>query len=139
MGESGELCPECGQAHQGQECEHRGSDSGKLRVLPGLGHEDRATDDTGHDRVRVVREFKGTTVDDLVEGSHSDRLPGQVRPVLKAIEAGDLEAANRRLDVAMGSLLRGPGYARRDELLVVLPVLLSLLLSLVAATLLIFL
>ncbi|MHC4514712.1 MAG: hypothetical protein ACYTGW_17085 [Planctomycetota bacterium] len=86
----------------------------------GRGHPPTAASD-----VRLVRQVKMPTVDALADdGEALDWLPGKVDAMGAAIDSGNLAAANRLMDEAMGSLLEGPGYqtsrSRRRLLAVVL-------------------
>ena len=133
MDVSGDLprCPECGEpmddgADRG--CPHckpttDGTDvrSADLKVLRGEG----SRDPVAASDVRLVRQVKMPTVDALAnDGDALDRLPSKVCAMEDAIGTGDLRAANRLMDDAMGSLLEGPGYrhgrSRRRLLAVVL-------------------
>ena len=114
MDVSGELpkCPECGEpvADRALGCLHCQPSGTDLKVLRGAasGREAVARD------VRLVREVKMPSVDALAGASEGlDRLPGQVCAMEAAIGSGDLRAANRLMDDAMGSLLEGPGYRPR--------------------------
>ena len=82
----------------------------ELRVLPGHGKVD-----AGGFEVRLVREFKGDTVRGLLHASQDvlDRLPGRLRSMVRSLRAGDLDAADARLEAAVGSLVPGPGHRRR--------------------------
>jgi hypothetical protein len=86
--------------------------------------------------VRLIREFKGPTVEDLLEEEsvNSQKLPAQVRDVLHAIESGDYQTASSRLDESIGGLLRGPGFRRRSSDRVCMRVLLLLFLLLALLT-----
>lgn len=64
--------------------------------------------------VRLVREFKGLTVADLLRDELADRLPGQVRSALSAMEQGDWRTAERTLPGAFAPVLPGPGHAARS-------------------------
>ena len=69
--------------------------------------------------VRLVREFKGLTVADLLRDEVVDRLPGQARAVLRHIERGDHAAAERALPGDFTAVLRWPARQRwRRRLLV---------------------
>lgn len=59
-------------------------------------------------RVRLVREFKGLTVADLLRDEIVDRLPGQVRSVLHHVERGDFATAERMLPGDFAPVLPGP-------------------------------
>ena len=63
--------------------------------------------------VRLVREFKGLTVADLLRDELAARLPGQVRSALRHIERADFAAAERALPGEFAPVLRGPGHVRR--------------------------
>ncbi len=62
--------------------------------------------------VRLVREFKGLTVADLLRDEIVERLPGQARHVLRQIERGDLAAAERALPGEFAPVLAGPAPKR---------------------------
>lgn len=68
-------------------------------------------DDLPADAVALVREYKGPTVEHVLDAEDEalDQLPGRVAAVEQAIESPDLGAADERLDRALGSLLPGPG------------------------------
>lgn len=88
---------------------------GTLRLVPG-GLLSGAR--VGQGEVRLVREFKGPRVDEMLAAAPEvvDRLPGVVRTMHEAVLEGDLEVAEARLDEAVGSLLTGPGSERRRGL-----------------------
>ena len=65
--------------------------------------------------VRLVREWKGPTVADLMRDELAARLPGTVRSALRHIERGDLAAAERELPGDFAPVLRGPGHRRRER------------------------
>lgn len=77
----------------------------------------RAVDGPVHGRppaappVRLLREFKGLTVADLLREELADRLPGQVRSALSAMEQGDWRAAEQAMPGAFAPVLPGPGHA----------------------------
>ncbi|MCB9869500.1 MAG: hypothetical protein H6837_06565 [Planctomycetes bacterium] len=103
-------CPECGARLDGSnECAACGSATPgiELKVLPRL---DRGEFGGAPPEVRLVRELKVPTVEDLLADSDLDTLPGAMRAVEDAIDAGELQEADRRLDAALGSILSGPGY-----------------------------
>lgn len=118
MDASGDLasCPECGEPLVEGSCSRcasrpGGSGSGAdLKVLKGdLSAGPRAQGD-----VRLVRQVKIPTVDALAAESLAvNRLPGKVDAMVAALDRGDLQAADRLMDEAMGSLLEGPGYQRK--------------------------
>jgi hypothetical protein len=62
--------------------------------------------------VRLVREWKGPTVADLLCDDVAERLPGRVQSAVAAIERGDLAAAERALPGEFPPVLVGPGHAR---------------------------
>lgn len=62
--------------------------------------------------VRLVREFKGLTVADLLRDELVERLPGQVRSALHHAERGDWRAAEQALPGEFAPLLPGPGHER---------------------------
>lgn len=63
--------------------------------------------------VRLVREWKGPTVADLLRDEFAARLPGEVRSALRHLEAGDLAAAEARLPGEFAAILPGPASRRR--------------------------
>lgn len=65
--------------------------------------------------VRLLREFKGLTVADLLRDELADRLPGQVRSALSAMEQGDWRTAEQALPGAFAPVLPGPGHAPRSD------------------------
>ncbi len=123
---SGDLprCPKCGKPLDDGSCSRcarqAAAPGADLKVLKGdLGASGSASD------VRLVRQVKIPTVDALAGGNDAvDRLPGKVTAMVAALDSGDLVAADRLIDEAMGSLLEGPGYRhirfRRRLLTVVL-------------------
>jgi hypothetical protein len=60
--------------------------------------------------IRLVREWKGLTVADLLRDEIVDRLPGQVRSALQNIERGDYAAADRAMPGDAAPILVGPGH-----------------------------
>lgn len=63
--------------------------------------------------VRLRREFKGLTVEELVADLGIDeQLPGRVQSALDAIRRGDLRAADEALPGRFGNVLVGPGHRR---------------------------
>jgi hypothetical protein len=63
--------------------------------------------------VRLVREWKGPTVADLLRDEFAARLPGEVRSALRHLEAGELAAAEASLPGEFGAILPGPAAHRR--------------------------
>ncbi|MBL8754964.1 MAG: hypothetical protein JNK15_16790 [Planctomycetes bacterium] len=61
-------------------------------------------------RVKLVREWKGLTVADLLRDEIVERLPGQVRSALQHIDRGDYMAADRALPGDSSPILAGPGH-----------------------------
>jgi len=59
-----------------------------------------------------VREWKGSTVADLLRDEFAARLPGEVRSALRHFEAGDLAAADARLPGEFAAILPGPARRR---------------------------
>ncbi len=124
MDVSGDLprCPECGEPMERADrgCPHckpssDGTDvhSTDLKVLSG---QRSGRDPVAARDVRLVRQVKMPTVDALADdGAALDRLPSKVCAMEDAIGTGDLRAANRLMDDAMGSLLKGPGYRGRSR------------------------
>lgn len=61
--------------------------------------------------VRLRREFKGLTVEELVADLGIDeQLPGRVQSALEAIRRGDLRGADEALPGRFGAVLPGPGH-----------------------------
>ena len=117
VGDPFELCQVCGATHAGDcncAAEEASREASGLRLLP---PSDSRTDSAAAPEVRLIREFKGPTVEDLLEddGEHNKSLPAQVRDVLHAIESGDYRRASSSLDDSIGGLLRGPGFCRRGQ------------------------
>lgn len=83
---------------------------GGLRALPGSG---LATGDLPP--VRLVREFKGPTVADLLRDEFAARLPGQAWSALRRIEDGDFAAAEAALPGEFAPILPGPGGRARGR------------------------
>jgi hypothetical protein len=79
-----------------------------LRALPGSG---LATGDLPP--VRLVREFKGPTVADLLRDEFAAQLPGQAWSALRRIEVGDFAAAEAVLPGDFAPILPGPGGRAR--------------------------
>jgi hypothetical protein len=79
-------------------------------VLPG-GRDARAPGPDDAPPVRLVREWKGPTVRDVLaaQDATSERLPGRVHAVAERARAGDYAGAERRLDATLAALLPGPG------------------------------
>jgi len=65
--------------------------------------------------VRLLREFKGLTVADLLRDELAERLPGQVRSALSAMEKGDWRTAEQAMPGAFAPVLPGPGHAPRPQ------------------------
>lgn len=65
--------------------------------------------------VRLVREWKGLTVADLLRDEIVERLPGQVRDVLHHIERRDFAAAERALPGEGAPVLPGPRRPPRSR------------------------
>ena len=84
--------------------------------------------------VRLLREFKGLTVADLLRDDLVERLPGQVRTALHHAARGDWRAAERAMPGDFAPVLPGPGHRRRARvpLVVVLAVVGGLLGSVLA-------
>jgi hypothetical protein len=80
---------------------------GALRALPGSG---LATGDLPP--VRLVREFKGPTVADLLRDEFAAQLPGQAWSALRRIEVGDFAAAEA-VPGGFAPILTGPGGRAR--------------------------
>lgn len=106
-------CTRCGSAVEDGRCPRctGGDEHGaRLVALPTL--RDGAARSSGP--VRLVREYKGATVSDLLmrDEAVANRLPGELRGVLDAVREGNLAAAEQALDSALGRVLCGPGAAR---------------------------
>jgi hypothetical protein len=81
-----------------------------LQALPGGG----AVDDRPPPMIRLVREYKGPTVADLMrDDALVAALPGRVRSVLQQLEHGDLAGADAAIDATRGRILSGPFAPRR--------------------------
>lgn len=123
-GESEETrCADCSGSVVGRRCQVCGKGvTQALRALPPLPA--RATLTIEQRAVRLVREFKGPTVRDLIAGAdpQAATLPGGVRSTLRAIEVGDYAKADTELAGTLGKLLHGPG-SRREERAWLLPLL----------------
>ena len=84
--------------------------STRLRCLSGAG---ATPPDLEADVARLLREFKGLRVQDLVRDSELTRqLPGRVQSALREIDAGDYAAADALLPGEHGVVLAGPGHNR---------------------------
>ena len=84
--------------------------------------------------VRLVREWKGLTVADLLRDEILERLPGQARAVQRHIERGDYAAADRELPGDVARLLPWPRREpARRRLLVALVALAAVLCASAAA------
>ncbi len=62
--------------------------------------------------VRLVREYKGLTVADMMRDEIVDRLPSQARRMLHCVQRGDYEGAERALPGEFAAVLQGPRGAR---------------------------
>ena len=137
MGNSPELCPECGATHGGG-CDCSASKvPAKEAEFRLLAKAEASPGQEAAPEVRLIREFKGPTVEDLLmdDGETIGRLPGQVCEVVDAIEVADYRRASDRLDASIGALLRGPGFRRRRELRLLTPLAALFFLALLIATL----
>lgn len=67
--------------------------------------------------VRLVREWKGPTVADLLRDEYAARLPGEVRSALRHLESGDFAAAEAQLPGEFAPILPGPALRRRRRTL----------------------
>ncbi len=118
MGGLSKVCEVCGATHgDGDVCAVSADSTAEvanLRLLPAGSSE---TAPTNPPEVRLIREFKGPTVEDLLEdeADKTAKLPAQVREVLHAIESGDYRRASSSLDESIGGLLQGPGFRRRSR------------------------
>lgn len=65
--------------------------------------------------VKLVREFKGPTVADLLRDEYVARLPGRVWSALRHIEDGDFAAADAALPGQFAPILAGPGERLRTR------------------------
>jgi hypothetical protein len=123
------VCPRCGAPAGAGACRACGHRVGaiELRVVPADGDRPASADLEPPD-VDLVREYKGPTVSDLLAAPKAvlDLLPGRVRSMEEAVRASDLAEADRRIDQALGLLLRGPGHRRRRLPELALPALLWL-------------
>ncbi len=107
----------------------------EFRLIP---QSEVSSGDESAPQVRLIREFKGPTVEDLLmdDGEAVGRLPGQVWEVADAIDAGDYGPASDRLDDTIGALLCGPGFRRRrSDLRLLMPLTTLMFFALLAATL----
>ena len=82
----------------------------RLRVVHGPVHGSEA-----RPSVRLVREWKGLTVADLLRDEIVERLPGRVQSALEHIERGDFAGAERALPGEFSSVLPGPGHGRSQR------------------------
>lgn len=113
-GGPGELsrCSRCGELLEAGSC------SRCVRTAPAAGADLKvlkgdldASVSVAASDVRLVREVKIPTVNALAGSDEAvERLPGNVDAMVAALDRGDLAAADRLMDEAMGSLLEGPGY-----------------------------
>lgn len=112
----GPTCPRCAGRNDGGPCEECGrrrrTAFAVLAGAGGAGARDAAP-------VRLLREYKGPTVRDLLASPAAvlDLLPGRVRSVEEAVRAADLAAADAHMSRALGLLLPGPGHRRRRRAL----------------------
>ncbi len=122
-------CPRCGAAAEAGACRQCGRRLGaiELKVVSqdGAGP---APEEAEPPEVDLIREYKGPTVDELLAAPPGvlDLLPGQVRSMEDALQASDLGEADRRMDRALGLLLRGPGHRTGRRPGMVVPMLLWL-------------
>lgn len=79
-----------------------------LRVVPGHG-----AADSEPPPVRLVREFRGPTVADLLRDEFAAQLPGRAWSALRRIEAGEFAAAEASLPGVFAPILPGPGGRSR--------------------------
>ena len=65
-----------------------------------------------------MREIKGPTVKDLMSAPSAvlEQLPTRIQAMAEAVAEGDLAKADLRMDRALGTLHRGPGYRKRRGL-----------------------
>lgn len=130
-----EVCPGCGATHGARECPRCAALQRGMRVLAGSVAESSMASAPGR-HARLIREFKGPALHDLLDDPVELALmPGRVQRALDAIERGDLREADDRLDAAIGAVLEGPGFGRRGEWHMLLPVLLCLFAVLAVTTL----
>jgi hypothetical protein len=72
-------------------------------------------------RVRLLREFKGLTVGDLLrDGQLVEQLPGRVRSAAEHLGRGEFAPAEQALPGTFGpnssgAMLEGPGHRRRRQ------------------------
>lgn len=66
-------------------------------------------------QVRLVREYKGPTVEAVLDAADGtvDRLPVRLRQMLDAVQRERLGEADEILDQALGTVHQGPGHRRR--------------------------
>jgi hypothetical protein len=123
-GSGGSTCGSCGSELQAGACPACAAGT-RLRRLPPLSG--IVVPDSAALRVRLVREYKGPTVKDLLSAGEraTALLPGCVRVAEKAILARDLEAAEGALDQAVARVLPGPGRRLRSAMTTTLVVALS--------------
>ena len=62
-------------------------------------------------QVRLLREFKGLRVEDLLaDAALAAQLPGRAQSALECIQRGDLAGAEKALPGRFGAVLPGPGH-----------------------------
>ncbi len=62
-------------------------------------------------QVRLLREFKGLRVEDLLaDAALAAQLPGRARSALEHIQRGDFAAAEQALPGRFGAVIPGPGH-----------------------------
>lgn len=90
-----------------------GSQQARPRPLQAL-HGGGGVGDLPPTAVRLVREYKGPTVADLMrDDALVAALPGRVRSVLQQLERGDFGSADAAMDATGGRILSGPFTPRR--------------------------
>jgi len=116
-------CPYCG-GEADRPCSHcGGSGSTVLRVVA---RSQRPQPDDASGRVRLLREYKGPTVQELMASPEpaADLLPGRVHSTPPAISQGAPGFAAPGSEMA--TVLRGPGFGRRRTISLILPAILWL-------------
>lgn len=97
-------CPQCGHALADRPCPRCGHSGVVLSALPPLGLKTSEEPPP----VRLVREYKGPTVRDLLSANEHQisRLPARMHALERALQQGDYAAADALADESAAALTR---------------------------------